>query len=246
MKKLFLFLLLTPIVFISCSTDDNYSNNIFVKESGTTLKNGKTYKIIATSDNKISYESENEYHAKVSDSGLITAVCIGETNIIVSNGTTSKDFKVTVEPESNLYPEPNLEFGISKNDLVKKLGTPDSETSDGIGYVNYSPNAPIVVYLFDSNNKLKASTIMVKTLFSSELGTFLNERYIYGTSIEEDYTLLFINALKLEDATMWVGASLYDKTYWMCLYAPYTEINKIKSTSDNLNIQSIKRIMDSL
>lgn len=221
MKKLLLLLLIAPFIFISCGSDDD-DDSISLKETEKALKHGETYQINATSGNKITYASENEYHATVSESGLVTAARIGETQISLSDGKSAKKFKVTVSPESTMYPDPNLEFGISKSDLIKKLGTPSKETADGMSYDNFSTKAPQVAYLFDSNNKLKSVGVIVKTAYSSELGTFLRERYVYGTSIEEDYTLVFVNALKLENATMLIGASLYNTSYWMTIYMPYS------------------------
>lgn len=244
MKKLLLFLLVLPFVLGSCGSDDD-DDSISLKETEKVLKYGETYQINATSSNKISYTSENKYHATVSESGLVTAGRIGETQISVSDGKSTKKFKVTVNAESNLYPEPNIEFGISKADLIKKLGTPDSQTDSGIGYLNYSTNAPIAMYLFDSNGKLNSSTVMVKTAYSSELGTFFKERYVYGTSIEEDYTLIFVNALKIEDATMLIGASLYNANYWSTTYMPYA-YKKSKSTNHNSDLQNIHELMKSL
>lgn len=230
MKNLFLLLLVLPIVFVSCGSEED--DAIYLKETNKTLKHGNTYQINTTSSYKISYVSENEYHATVSESGLVTAGRIGETNIVLTDGNDTKKFKVTINPESTMYPDPNLEFGISKADLIKKLGMPNKETSDGMSYDNFSTKAPQVAYLFDSNNKLKSVGVIVKTAYSSELGTYLAERYVYGTSIEEDYTLIFVNALKLEKVTMLIGASLYNTSYWMTIYMPYSN-TKSKSQKTN-------------
>lgn len=225
MKKiLFALVLAFPFVFTGCSSDEN-DNAIILKSSEVTLIHTEKHQIDATSDSKIMYRSEDEYHAKVSESGLITAGKVGETNILLTSSGDTKKVKVIVKPESTMYPEPNLEFGISKDDLIKKIGTPNKETSNGIGYNNFSTKAPDLVYLFDTNNKLKSVGVIIKTAYTSELSTYLGERYVYGTSIEEDYTLLFVNALKLEDVTMMIGASLYNTSYWMAIYMPYSNKN---------------------
>lgn len=245
MKKLLFLLTCTLFLLGSCSSDDDNKNGISLSETSTTLKSAKTYQINATSDTKITYAVENEYHAKVSDSGLVTAGKIGETDIILTNGDDTKHFKVTVDPESTMYPDPNLEFGISKGDLVKKLGTPSKETSDGISYDNFSTKAPQVAYLFDSNNKLKSVGVIVKTAYSKELGTYLGERYVYAASNEDSYTLFFINALSLEKTTMAVGASLYNTQYWMTIYFPYSK-SKTSAQVRSYQESSIKKAIDNL
>ncbi len=75
MKKLLLLLLIAPFIFISCGSDDDDAS-ISLKETEKALKYGETYQINATSGNKITYVSENEYHATVSESGLVTAARI--------------------------------------------------------------------------------------------------------------------------------------------------------------------------
>ena len=240
MKNLFLLLFVLPLFFGACSSDDD-KNDISLNETNTTLKYTKTHQINATSDTKITYAVENEYHASVSESGLVTAGKIGETNIILTNGDDTKHFKVTVEPESTMYPNPNLEFGISKADLIKKLGTPNKETSSGMSYNNFSTKAPEVAYLFDSNNKLESVGVIVKTAYSSELGTYLGERYVYGTSIEGEYTLIFVNALKLEKATMLIGASLYNTSYWMTIYMPYS--NEKSSSEKASEMEKVAKVV---
>lgn len=229
MKK-FLTLILLATLFVGCSSDDDENNNIDLKTSDVILSFGDESQIGATSDSKITYSSEDEYYASVSDAGLIKAGRVGETRMVLTNGKDTKSLKVTVKATSNLYPEPNIEFGISRSDLIKKLGTPDRETSTGIGYDNYSTNAPQVAYIFDTNNKLTSSSVLVKSSQSSNLGTFLGERYIAIGS--EGYTIFFINSLLTQNPTMGVGANLYNVNYWMVLYMSYNG-TKQKSTFDS-------------
>jgi len=241
MKNLALLLLLLPFIFNSCGSDDN-NDSISLKEREKTLKYSETYQINATSENKITYTSENEYHTRVSESGLVTAGRFGETNVILTDGNDTKKVKIIVKKSSELYPDPNIDWGISKTDLIKKFGTPDSETDSGIGYDDFSSAAPIILFLFDSNNKLKGTSVMVKTAFSSELGTYLGERYLPIAS--QDYTIFFINSTSFDTATMAVGAEVYNLSYWMVLYFPYS--NK-KSTLENQNDRKeIRKLMEQL
>lgn len=204
------------MVFNSCTNEED--ELITLQTIEKTLYFGDEYQIEAKSSAPITYTSEDKYHAGVSESGLVTARFVGETNIILTNGKDSKKVKIIVKAESNLYPNPNLEFGISRSSLIAKLGTPTTTTATAIAYADYSIAAPLVMYTFDVNNKLKSSSILVKTLYGSNLGTYLVERY-YPVDIAN---LIFVNAIETSKITMLVGAYLYSTSYWHVYYTPYT------------------------
>lgn len=245
MKKLFLLLLALPLFFGSCSKDDD-NGTIDLKTPELTLKFGEELQIKATSGTKITYTSENKYYATVSESGMVAAGRFGETYIVLNDGNETKKVKVIIPKSSDLYPDPNIEWGISRASLIQKLGSPESETDNGIGYGDYSASAPIAMYLFDDNNKLIASTVMVKTGYSSELGTHLGERYMPLAVL--DYTIFFINAESISDATMAVGSEVYNLTYWSVMYFPYSDKEKTGTTSvrSKVKMEAINDLMSKL
>ncbi|MBQ5958416.1 MAG: Ig-like domain-containing protein [Bacteroidales bacterium] len=63
----------------------NKEKLITLTESSATLHHGETYQINAECENPILFSSENEYHAKVSSSGLVTANYIGNTTITLQS-----------------------------------------------------------------------------------------------------------------------------------------------------------------
>jgi hypothetical protein len=205
------------MLFLGCSKDDD-SNAISMNASEKTLYFEDEYQIEATSKTAINYTVENEYHAEVSGTGLVTARFVGETNVLLSNGEDTKNFKIIVKPKSNLYPEPDVKFGDSKNSIIAKFGTPDSEISSAIGYINYSSAAPILMFSFDNNNRLDSYSILVKSIHSSALADFLLERYLLFT--ESDGIFMFINGLSTSTATMAIGLSLFDTSYWQVTCIP--------------------------
>lgn len=223
MRKITLYSLISlSFLFFSCSKEDGPDNSITVQSSEKTLYFGDEYQIKATSNLPISYTSNDEYHAAVSETGLVTARFVGETEILLSNGSETKEVPVTVEGKSNLYPKPHLDFGISRSKLIGELGTPDAEIEEGVGYGSYSSAAPMIMYLFDENDNLRSVGVLVSTVYSSDLGTFLSERYLPA----DPENLIFINALEESRTTMLVAAELYDQDYWMVLYIPYSSSAK--------------------
>lgn len=234
-KAVTIVICLAGITMFSGCSKDNDPDIILLKVSEKTLYHDDEYKIEATSKADITYLSENEYNAKVSENGLITAMFVGETNILLSNGEDAKKFKVIVAPKSNLYPEPDVKFGDTRSSIIAKFGTPDSENTTGIGYANYSNSAPILMFLFDASNKMKSYVIMVKSAYSSTLADFLLERYM--AVAEKDGLFMFINGLNVNTATMAIGLSLYNVSYWQVMYIPNTtdksaQLRSSKSSSD--------------
>lgn len=226
MKKKFV-LFLFAALFISCSSDDdNVNHGITLKTQEVTLSYSESYQIEAQSTSKISYTSENKYHASVSHEGIITGGKVGKTNIILNNGNDTKVLKVIIEPKSNSYSEPNLEFGISKNNLIEKLGIPDYKTDSEIGYYNYFPNTSRMAYFFDTNERLSNSAIWTKISYGHKLDEFMTERY---TSLGRDDNNIFvyINALTVEETDIIITAEQEGTTYYKITYTPKSAKEKL-------------------
>lgn len=219
------------VSFNSCDKDDADLISLSVTEK--TLNFEDEYQIEATSVSPITYSVENEYNAEVSETGLVTARFVGETNILLENAEDKNTFKVIVEPKYNLYPEPNVEFGDTKSSIIAQFGSDYTATTSAIGYTDYSSAAPIVMFMFDTNNKLTSYAIMVKSFYSSTLADFLTERYLIVG--EEDGVFLFLNGLDTTSATMVIGLELYNISYWMVMYIPNTSSTKSSVIKKSLN-----------
>lgn len=220
--------LMCALTFSSCSKDDGDTIDLQTP-SEIVLNSKQTAEIKAISQSPISYKSKNEFNATVSDKGLVTANFVGETEILLTNGSNSKSIVVRVDPKINLYPEPSIEWGITKSQIIAKYGKPDTETADGIGYSGYSSAAPIAMFLFE-NNRLKSSAVTVKASYASTLGSFLAERYLPIDVDTSKYTAMFVNGLKPETITTAINLSVYNLSYLMVLYV---DVKKISSRSDN-------------
>ncbi|GHA31756.1 hypothetical protein GCM10007103_11750 [Salinimicrobium marinum] len=209
---------------LSCYKDDEPKNGITAENIEQDLYFGDEFQIEASSNTPITYATNEEYHARVSESGLVTAGFVGETFITLSNDNDSHEVPVTVKPKSTLYPEPIMDFGISKSTLIDELGTPETENEDAIAYMDHSAAAPMIIYSFDENDQLNSLGVLVETTYSSVLGVFLSERYLPANPDN----LIFINALEEPKATLLIDAELYSQEYWLVIYLPYpaTKMNK--------------------
>ena len=240
-KSVLLMFAIMAMVLSGCSSDDDENNSIVLDSKEVVIYSGDKYQIEAKSDKSISYQSEDEYHARVSTSGLISANKVGETNILLNNGYDSKTVKVIVKGKINLYPEPYLKWNVSKNELIKLLGKPDKESLDAITYNNYSSTAPSVIYMFNENNTLKGVGVLVRASYSSQLGTFLAERYFAYQS--QDYTIYFVNNYSPDLVSMGVGAMLYNTSYWIVAYAPFNAKTKSMQFTSEDFVKEINKII---
>ena len=179
---------------------------IMLEETSATLHYGETYQINAECENPITYSSENEYHATVSEEGLVTASFVGATTITLASEFDTKTFEVTVEPVSNLYPEPEIEFGESRESIIERFGEPDAEVEGAIAYGSYSENSTMLMVMFDEDDLVQYYAVIFDVEYSDELDTFLSERYLFAQ--EEDGIKVYINALDVNEATMFVGSQM--------------------------------------
>lgn len=231
MKKVLFVLLvgILPFVFNSCSEDEN---TIYIDNDNIELNFEEEYHLNATSKLPITYWSKDKFHATVSNTGLIIGGRVGNTKISLTNGESNKTVDVTIMPKYNLYDDPFLRFGATKEMVKSKLGNPATSDDNIFGYESIDKNGSIVMYMFDNNGKLE--TVMV-TLFDEYSGVtarqisgYLEERYIPVTSTNE--AILFINAIKIEESTMGVilmrnVLSGY-KSHYLIRYSPYEANNK--------------------
>ncbi|MCH4183464.1 MAG: Ig-like domain-containing protein [Prevotella sp.] len=230
-------------LFAACSKDDD--GDLKITSSKNVELTSKSTSQIECSDSKATYSSENEYVATVSATGLITGKRIGETYIDV-NG--QKSVKVSVAPLYTQFIEPQLLFGATKDEVLDKVGTNYSLSNDnGIVYTTESDRMKGYIYLF-KDGKVAAVAMVTNSLYVDNLTDFLLERYEPATISEEDYTVLYINALTTEKATMLIGEQIYSPTIINVFYMPYTHSGSRSVTNrDNEEIkQQACRLLEKL
>lgn len=219
MKKL-LFLAFALAFFCACSDDDS---GIGLEKTEIELLSDESYTILSSSDHVLTYTSDNNFVATVSSQGVIEAQRIGHAKISVSDGETVEYISVKINPKYDLYPEPFLEFGTKRSDIIARFGIPTQETEQGISYIDNTntAKAPVRIFLFDDNDRLSSTNIGVRTEYSSILGSFLNERYLLYTYDEEEATVFFVDGLTDATISMAVAATIYTEEFWLITYFPY-------------------------
>lgn len=206
MKKLLMFVAAIAILFTSCK-----KGTIEMSAESVTLNKGQEYSISATSDKPITYASLNDFHALVSDNGVVTANFVGKTNITLKTDKDSKSFAVNVAPVSNLYEEPELNFGMTKSAVIEKYGEPYYESHEEgtdtylYAYLTYNEKAPMFAILV-TNGHVEGYAVYVEYSEMVELATFIEERYNFV--MEQDGIKVYVNALSLQNTTLLVAKYL--------------------------------------
>lgn len=197
MKKLLFILFAFPLLFASCSDDDN--DGITLKVRDVTLTAGESHQIIAESESRpLSFKSSDTFIATVSEKGKVKAERIGEVDIEVSNGAVTEKVRISVKGEHALYPEPYLLFNTSKADVIAKMGKPSFEDEKTIRYDDFSNPAETATYTFGDKG---LTTVLILIKANPYLSDFLAERYMF---LKDG---LYINRPTLAESTMDVNIS---------------------------------------
>ncbi|MBQ4205271.1 MAG: Ig-like domain-containing protein [Bacteroidales bacterium] len=227
-KALYLVVLSMILTLVSCKKDTAGNKTITLTTTSVTLHYEDVFQIPAQCDSPITYTSNNEYHAQVTSSGLVTAKHVGTTTITLSSEDDTKTFTVIVNPRSNLYPEPDIEFGETKESVILKLGEPDITTNNGLyntEEIQYTYNSTTVKNLhiiFDDNNCVFLYSILVYSPASTLLFDYLLERYIYSGCDYGTYfnTYYYTNGITPETESMNILLYSYTEDYWHIDYIP--------------------------
>ncbi|MBR5603153.1 MAG: Ig-like domain-containing protein [Bacteroidales bacterium] len=225
MKKVFLFfMVLSAVMLYSCKED------VITVKNGelVQLNHGDTHQIEAESVSMIRYESSDEYCAQVSQYGLVQANYVGSANILLNNEIEEKIVKVEVKAVSSLYEEPDIAFGDTKLSVIDKLGTPSEDNGNTFIYKDYSSSVSYLLVLFE-NDRVLSYAVMLDHSYSSELATFIGERYRSLGVIDKYFC--YINSLQVADATMMVGLGTYSynqEVYDVAVYMSGEEVGELE------------------
>lgn len=188
-KVLFLLPVLVFLFLYGCSSDDE-NTKLSLNKSTVTLNYKTTEQLEASG--KVEWTSENDFVASVNENGVIEGKHVGKTFIVASNGTEEVKCVVEVTPKYNIYREPILDFGITKEELKRKENRELlSETSTAIKYRGNSGSAASEIAYAFKNDKMNGAGALLKSSYSSVIMDFLVERY--QAAFQENGVFYFID-----------------------------------------------------
>ena len=220
MKKVIMFLLLVVImasmsvVFTSCSSDDDEPT---VETYQLKLKVGET----CNYEDLEGLISENEFVASVNGT-QIKALHVGKTVVHSSYAIIN----VEVYSQYNLFDEPFIKFGGSKNDVKnyekRKL---EKETDTELYYKSTGAFEYGLVYGFKDNGKLNTVLMMFNhnydTSISRNLAKYFSDRYL-ALSISGNESYFLNNEKDKADVVIVVDLFMPNYDGWgQVMYMPY-------------------------
>ena len=188
------------VLAAGCTKDPNSGNSnsnetITLNEIEVSLYKDDEYDIKAISELPLIYTSDDEFHALVSNSGVIKARYVGSTIINVSNSEETKHLKVIVIPKYEFFSAPNINFGDSREDVIRVLGEPDFTQFNGkvYGYY-YEGDCPDWLEVRFENDAVSEYEVMFTITYENEVKGYVGERFKFQyTYLTTDY---YINALE--------------------------------------------------
>lgn len=235
MKKTALILLFACIFFSSCKDNSIKYNgpdviNIVLREE---------FNLNASSQDPLSYHSDNERNVTVSPNGVIYGKNVGEANVTISN--TEKQLSIPVIV--SLFEEPTLKFGASTKEIKALYGEPKHNLGDsvyiyGSGQDWYSWAAWEMDFFFNDDHYYE-SNIYIRNDLELLLNKYLDENYFFNKILtdtidgEERTLYIYLDNKNPNDAKVIVG-----KQYNA---GPYKDILLVYAPSDALNTASRRK-----
>ncbi|WP_372643368.1 hypothetical protein [Ancylomarina sp.] len=242
MKKILFIALIASLCF-SCGEGEQVELSLKTKE--ISLYPNERVQISAISGYNMVFRSANDYQATVSVNGLVSAGKVGETIIELASNDRVVEIPVEVKGRFNLYPDPILDWGITRSDLLEIAGESDNSPSNSVvEYLDYSDQAPRLVYLFDANDALMCTLVDVIATYSDDLFLYMNERYVFSS--EDEGLSVFTNAYKDEDASSLIGVFEFGGEYVMVMYIENQNAETKSGHPVSLDIQNIRKRLKSL
>lgn len=197
--------------FVSCSDDDDDDSSFKLPPESVSFNQGDNQQMAADDGRALTWSVDDEFVATIDDDGLLTGCHVGETNIVAVDSKGGKACaKVVVEPKYNLYTEPCIQWGDTK-EQVKGLDKRELlDEDDNTILLKADGSADYVLYTFEDGG-LKAVSILIGTSYTKASVNFLFERYEYLGYADDIYVFTDRKGLS-------VLVQVYSAKYIMILY----------------------------
>ena len=227
MKKIALILIGLSFILTSCGNRTKKIDKT-IKYNGDTTVNivlQENYSLNASSEDALSYYSDNEMIITISDEGVLFGKNIGEANVTISNSENEIKIHVIV----TLFEEPTLDFGCDRNKILS-LYNPDKlsyNTDSVVVYSNWYSYAVWSMSFFFKNNMYFESDLYIRNDLDIRIDQYLNENYHYqGTILDNNNKEIYVytDSATESEASVLVGKQYNaNKDNDICLmYIPYT------------------------
>lgn len=205
-----------------CVKKEDEKKKLEVSPASITLKSAETQQI-TTKAKKPTFESKDTYYASVNADGLVTASCIGQTEIVVSSSIGTATIPVTVSPQYNLYPELDGIVGKGMEAMTAVMGSDykvveGNELTGTAGQSLYTYKGPseyvyTIAFTFKDGKCDKIAVAIPKEHYDMAKGHLMESYSMTGKKGEE---FSFMN----HDKNVEICLTDYSETYWAIGYLP--------------------------
>lgn len=210
MRTLSLILALSLMV-IACKKDKDEEPPITINKTVVTVNHGTTDQLTLSRIISCTWDSDDDYIASVSSSGLVTGNIIGQTKVH-ARLTSGQTFECTVnvEPLTMMYEEPVFLWGNNKTS-VKYQENRDLIEEDGefLVYAGENNKVDLVMYMF-ADNQLESVIVLLKDPDANydEAQAFMDERYEFVEELNDVPDTEFLLVYQNRDNVM-AGLSIH-------------------------------------
>ena len=211
MRKLFIASLALIPIFFSCEKSSKLTvapEEIILYSEGSTK--------ITTNASSPTFTVADDFYASVEADGTVKAKKVGETTIRVSGNGETTSVPVTIMSMYSLYPDLDKIVGKNKSAVSSLLGSGYTTGTDSWVYKNYNSYTDGIVVTFE-NERVSSVGAIVSTSYTSMMSKYLLERYSLVGMQNDMY--FFLN----HDKNASVVFSVYNVSYLMAVYVPYTD-----------------------
>ncbi|MCF2444092.1 Ig-like domain-containing protein [Dyadobacter sp. CY345] len=223
MRKLSLFLLLA-VLSVACSKDEDAEPATVLSDSNLTLRFDDTHQYTLTKGTEtvnatnFKWTSSDTLVGRIDQSGKFSGRRIGQTIVkaVSTDGKTTVESKVTIDPYSTLCTEPVLDFNANQAAVkAKEKRTLVGEDTSAIEYSGENAKLRGVAYLFTKNALTHSLLAFTETqAVADEAVQFLAERYDY---VGEDQSIYYFTNNKVV-----VGFLEEEQLGLVAIYVPFS------------------------
>lgn len=171
-------LAMLPIMLFTACSSDNDEEVWTISESNIELNSKE--EITISSNQNVTWKSDNPLIASVNDKGRVLALLVGKTKLIATNGIQTKEVNVTVKGNYTHITEPFLNFKDSYSDIQgyeKREKYMYSTEEELIYWGETNSIVDNVRYIF-KNGKLSSCVLITHYSNYESALNYLKERYV--------------------------------------------------------------------
>ena len=194
MKSKILTMAIVAVIVITGCKKDEVQKSIKFKSDKYEVNYGEALNLVVMGvgiEAPFVFSVDDSEVGEIDNTGLFTAGLTGTTKVTVKKDDLSATCQVDVLPTVNIYTEPYLNFGCSKQEVLDNeisSRTFLDQSDDMLLYDDINPNVRNVGYMF-TDGKMDGAIVLLQntTEMVDQVAEFITQRYNYEGSSDGFY-----------------------------------------------------------